>query len=245
MENWLLIAVGVFLLAMVLYGHHKGFIYMVVTLAALVLSLAVVKVAVPEVTTFLKEKTPVYEKIQNQIERNLGLDEASQSDSEDSEMSGEEEQPSLQRNLIEQLNLPSDLKEALLENNNNEVYQILGVDQFGDYITNYITVFIINIIAYIFTFIAAYIIVRFIFGCVNLIAHLPVLRGMNQLAGALLGGVEGLIIVWVLFLVITAFSSTPVGVKIMTQIEESEMLSFLYQNNLLHTFVLASMKQIL
>ena len=243
MENWLAILVGGFLLAMVLYGHYKGLIHMAVALVSLVLSLFVVKAVTPEVTVFLRDKTPVYELVQGQLEKGLGLGEEQQE--QDDKLESAEEGPAMQRSLIEGLNLPSNLKEALLENNNNEVYKLLGVERFRDYITNYITIFIINIISYILTFLVVYVLVRFLFGCVNLIARLPILNGMNQLAGAVLGGIEGLLIVWVMFLVITACSGTTVGIDLINQIEGNSFLSFLYQNNLLQIFIMESVKQIL
>ena len=41
-ENWLAIAVGIYLAGMILYGHYKGFIKLSVSAVALVLTLAVV-----------------------------------------------------------------------------------------------------------------------------------------------------------------------------------------------------------
>ena len=38
--------------------------------------------------------------------------------------------PSVQRSIIEEMELPEQLKDALLENNNSEVYEALGVSSF-------------------------------------------------------------------------------------------------------------------
>lgn len=237
MENWLAILVGGFLLGMVLYGHYKGFIHMAVTLTALILSFVAVKVITPDVTVFLKEKTPIYETVKTKMEESFGLD-------EEDIFSEEQGTPAMQREMIENLNIPSELKKVLLENNNNEVYHMLGVNKFGDYIINYITMFVIHIVSYVLTFVVVYILVRFILRCVDLIARLPILNGMNQLAGAALGAAHGLLIVWIAFLMITAFSGTPFGRDMMTSIEENRMLSFLYDNNLLCVIVTESMRHI-
>ncbi len=50
MENWLSIAVAVYLIGMVLYGHYKGFIKLAVSAVALIITFATIHVAMPQVT---------------------------------------------------------------------------------------------------------------------------------------------------------------------------------------------------
>lgn len=242
MENWLVIVVGGFLLAMVLYGHYKGFIHMAVAIVSLILSLVAVRVLMPEVTAYLQEKTPIYEMLQEQIKEKLSLE---FEDSDTEEGNSMEMLSAAQKSMIEELPLPSTLKKSLLENNNSEIYQRLGVEQFGDYVTKYISTFLLQIVAYVLTLILIFIVVRFVLGLVNIIARLPVLNGMNQLAGAVLGGAEGLLIVWLAFLIITIFSGTETGMGIISQIEGNSFLRFLYENNLLQAVVIGSMKYLL
>jgi len=54
-----------------------------------------------------------------------------------------------------------------------------------------------------------------------------------------LGGAEGLIFLWLAFLLITAFSTTEWGMNLNRMIESSSWLSFLYDNNLLAKFVMS------
>ena len=54
MENWLPAVIGIYLLGMVLYGHYKGFIRLAVSMLAMVLSLTLVRAALPAVTGYLK-----------------------------------------------------------------------------------------------------------------------------------------------------------------------------------------------
>ncbi len=62
-EHWLSIGVGIFLLGMVLYGHYRGFVKQAVTMGALVISITVVHVAMPYVSTALKENTGIHQAI--------------------------------------------------------------------------------------------------------------------------------------------------------------------------------------
>lgn len=50
----------------------------------------------------------------------------------------QEDMPAFQRIAIEKLNLPQSMKDALIENNNSEVYQLLGVDHFIEYVSTYL-----------------------------------------------------------------------------------------------------------
>ena len=57
MENWLSIAVAVYLIGMILYGHYKGFIKLAVSLAAVIAALVIVNISMPTETKFVKENT--------------------------------------------------------------------------------------------------------------------------------------------------------------------------------------------
>ena len=49
-----------------------------------------------------------------------------------------------QMNIIENLNLPKSIKKILIENNNNGAYQLLSVDNFEGYISNYLAGVMLN-----------------------------------------------------------------------------------------------------
>ena len=72
--HWLEIAAAVYLLAMVLYGHYKGFIRRAVSAAAMIITLVAVNVAMPYVTNWLKNDTPVYETMKDNMAESIGID---------------------------------------------------------------------------------------------------------------------------------------------------------------------------
>lgn len=72
--HWLEILAAVYLVGMVLYGHYRGFIRLCVSALALVISLVTVRVALPYVTEWLKNDTPVYESIRQGMADTVGLD---------------------------------------------------------------------------------------------------------------------------------------------------------------------------
>lgn len=232
MVNWLSVVVGIYLLGMVLYGHHRGFLRLIVSMLAMVLSLTFVRAALPPVTGYLKENTNLQKTISENMKKSIGL-------GLDENLSAKAfEAPSAQRMIIENLKLPQNLKKALVENNNNEVYQVLGVEEFTDYVGSYLADMILNSAGSVLLFAAIYLFSRLVIKWLNIIARLPVISGINKLAGALLGGLEGLVFLWIACLLITAFSGTEWGLMLTRQIEASKWLSFIYTHNILSQMLL-------
>ena len=229
MNNWLEIAVGVFLLGMILYGHYRGFIRLAVSMVALIATLVIVHAAMPSVTGWMRENTSIQTWVADNVESALGLEKTS-------------EMPAEQRMIIEELKLPDDVKEMLLENNNNQVYQMLGVEAFTEYIGNYLANMVVNLVGYVVLFVAVYFAIRMLMRCLDLMAKLPILSGMNQIAGALLGGIQGLFFIWIASLLITACSSTSWAMALIEQIEASSWLSFLYHYNIVSKLALGILK---
>lgn len=268
-QHWLEILIGAYLLGMVLYGHYKGFIRLAVSAMALLITLITVRVAMPYVTGWLKTETPVYQMVQNGLEKAVGLDELLQgpgqgpdampgeeipegpgtdpsiTDRTPEEFEREEGKPAFERMIIEALNLPDQLKHALIENNNGEVYRTLGVELFRDYIGSYLTNMIVQIVVFLLLFLVVFILIHILVVGLDLVARLPILSGMNKIAGALLGGAEGLFFVWIACLIFTVLSGTEVGILIMKQIDGSPWLSFLYHNNLLAKLALGVIQLVL
>lgn len=238
--RWLEIVVAVYLIGMILYGHYRGFIKLSVSALALVITLVSVHFAMPYVTDWLKNSTPVYEKMKQGIMQSSGLDDMF------AEFGGETGPAKTEeRMIIEGLELPEQLKQLLIENNNNEVYEMMGVELFGDYVGGYLADTFIKIIAFILLFVIVFILLHVAVIWLDLIAKLPILSGMNQIAGAVLGGVEALIFLWIGCLVFTALASTGPGASVMKQIYASPWLSWLYNHNMLTYFVIGLVRGVL
>lgn len=227
--NWLAVVVGVYLISMVLYGHYKGFIRLAVSMASIIVTLFLVNLAMPQVTSYLKDNTAIHTMVESNLKKAFEIDQIS---------SKESELPAQQRTLIEDLKLPKQLKDGLIENNNNEVYQILGVEAFTDYVASYLSGIMINIIGFFLLFILIQVILRILVRWLDIVARLPIISGLNKIAGALLGGLEGLIFLWIACLIVTALSGSEFGMSMINQIESSKWLLFLYDNNIFRTAIM-------
>ena len=185
--HWLEILAAVYLVGMVLYGHYRGFIRLCVSALALVISLVTVRVALPYVTEWLKNDTPVYESIRQGMADAVGLDGLLDGVLDIGEGTGGNGAGIGERRTIEELKLPEQMKRILIENNNREVYQMLGVEQFGDYVGGYLADTVVKAAASILLFAVVFILLHIVAAWLDLIARLPIIKGLNQIAGAVLG----------------------------------------------------------
>lgn len=135
--------------------------------------------------------------------------------------------------MIENSVLPSFLKDAVLENNNTEIYGEMNAANFTEYVAAYISRMVIKILSFLITFLLVFIIVRALMAAVDIIGELPVVGLVNRLAGGVFGIFAALLFVWLGFLVITLTYSTEFGKTCFEMIESSQILTFLYNKNVL------------
>ncbi len=223
-NHWVSILVASYLIGMMLYGHHRGFLHLSISMAALAVSLLAVHFAMPQVREFIKENTGIRQWLQETMISAVGLDELT---NESFVL------PAQQRAMLEGSKLPEILKNILMENNNEEIYKMLGVEAFADYISAYLADRIINTLIFFAMFFSIYLGIRFLIHALDLIARLPVLCGMNQLAGAALGLVLGFVYFWIFCLALNLFIGTEWGQYLLDSIEATSWVSMLYHYNML------------
>lgn len=222
--NWLVIVVAAILVTFAFIGRKVGFIKTVFSIFSIIIALFLTSTISPYVSKSLRGNEKVYEYINEKVEKVVKL------------KVKEKEKVSLseQNKAIDKLSLPDSIKKKLLENkNNDEVYKALKVDNFKEYVNGYITTLVINAIAFIVTYLVVMVILFIICAALNIISKLPLINGLNKTAGLLVGLFEGLLVVWLLCIVLTAFSSTTGGQELFKLIKESQFLSSLYNNNLI------------
>lgn len=221
MENWLLWIVIAFLAFMGIMGLKKGFIKMLFSIVSLIATIILTMIINPRVSDYLKNKTKVYATVQ---EKTCAFIEDTILKTEEGEDSGK---------TIEELPLPDIIKNKLLENNNEGTYSLFGANTLGEYISIYIANIIVNAIAFCATFLVIFIAIRLVVYLLDLLSRLPLINGMNKLLGLALGLLEGLLVLWVFCLVVTACAGTSWGRATLEQIGNNGFLGFIYNNNYL------------
>jgi len=137
-----------------------------------------------------------------------------------------------QTRLIQSLPVPAFLQNLMITYNNSEGYKRLEVSDFGSYIIHFIANVILNIISFVATLLITWVVVWIILRIVDIVTLLPILHSLNRLGGLAIGALQGLMAVWFLFLLISMFSGTRLGMQLLVWIDESTILKPLYESNL-------------
>lgn len=218
-STWLGIGTAALLLLFAFMGYRRGFVKEVVSTFLVILTLVVVWGINPYVKIAL-ENTPVYSRVEKECETFI-------------QDKMEEEAQEKEDSLIESLPLPQSMKSEIAQNNTGEVYQYLQVNTFAEYIARYLASVLLNGISFILSFILASILIGLAVHALDLITKLPILHGINKVAGIAVGGMKGILFVWILLLILTIFCKTPVGKVCMEMVSQDPFLSFLYEKNIL------------
>lgn len=211
MNLMLIIVLGIIILN-ALIGRKVGLIKIVFSLFSFIVALTLTVWISPSINGMLKNNESFYQKTSQKVEDML--------------FKGNEEKTE-QEDIIEGLPLPKSIKESLQENKAKQEANIKS------YVVDHVTGIVINALAFVLTFVIVFIALWVISIALNIISKLPILNQLNKMAGLLVGGLQGVIIVWILFVLLTVFSGTELGKSAIGQINDSTILSFIYNKNFL------------
>ena len=219
--TWLGIAVLALIAAACIMGFRKGFVKEIVSVFFMLISFLLVWAVNPYVNTFVKEYTPVYDTIQDQCQT-LVSEQIGNKKTLDKEE---------QNQVMENMELPDLLKNALVENNTAETYRYLAVSTFTEYISDSLAVMAVNGISFLISFVLSAAVIKLLGFILNVLTKLPVINGINKIAGAAVGGIKCIIFIWIAFLVLTLLCNTTLGQQGMALIQQDAFLNFLYSQN--------------
>lgn len=231
--NILLLVIGIIFAVSIFVGYKKGFLKIALSLAVTVASIFLVAAITPSISSWIQKSTSLGEKVESKLNETLAGSTGT-TDGWAAVLEGSREQ---QIAAIEGVGLPKAIQEMLLENNNHEVYEALGVTTFVEYIGAYITKLIADIIAFLVAWVVVTIISRVLLVFVGILNKVPVIGGINQVAGGVVGLAVGFIIVWVMFIIITLLYNTNLGKTCFENIAASSILTKLYDGNLLMKYI--------
>ena len=220
--NWFPLLVAVFLLGMMLHGHSVGFLRLAVSLAALLITLALVRIALPVAVDYVESDPKIRAVVEQKVREKTGID-ALDSFTIDT--------PEAQEQVIDTLELPESLRRTLKEHNTEEFWEKLGVSRFQEYAANYLSRTVLRLILGILLFFVISIFLRLIMHVLGVFTKLPIVHGLDQIFGAFLGLAEALVLLWIGFLILGAFGKTETGSGIRAIIDRVLWLKILYDVN--------------
>lgn len=228
--NGLLIAVLVVLLCFAISGYRRGFLRLAFSLVSMVVTIVLVSVVTPHVTGFLKENTSIYEELVEQCARRVQI--SAEENVEQNLEDGAETQEA-----VEGLKLPQVWVEKILEKTGSTVNQFVDETGIHRMVGEYLGDWILKGIAFMATFILVSILLKFVIGLLDIIAKLPIIKGINKVLGIVAGLAQGLMVVWLLMFLLAVACTSQVGQQMLVYVEENTILTFLYENNIILHFL--------
>lgn len=211
--NWFLVVIVVFLIISALNGYRLGFVKKLFTTVSFIITIIAASAMAPHVSDFLENNTSIYQSINESV---TGVIEGAYIEDKDN-----------QDEALNEMKVPAIVKSILFDNDKGESI----TESITDYIGKELTDTIMNAISFAISFAVITLVLRTTIFTLDIIANLPIIKGINQYAGLALGAGEGLIIVWLIFLLITVMANTEMGIVLNKYIEDSVFLSFIYNNN--------------
>jgi uncharacterized membrane protein required for colicin V production len=216
-----------------------GFIKSVFSLLSTIAVIIITILVSPLVTNMLKTNETISGAIQGKLEQVIDLSGVAENLSPE-----EEKDPTA---FIDGLNLPESIKNTIkdslagtMEEKKEDAAAFVGdkLNSLEKYICELLTNVILNAIGFFVTFLVTAAGIALLCFVLDLLSKLPVLHQINTVAGVVMGALEGLVVLWIVFIVITMLGSTSFGQACMELISESKILSFLYDSNILSKFLL-------
>lgn len=223
--NWLSVLILAVPVLCVFNGIQRGMVRTAFSVLTVAAALILGSILTPFIGSFLRNEVPIYHIIQEKCQKSI---------TETVEMKLEQQADQEEQNrFIEELPLPDGVKKVLIKNNNAEGYNRLLAESFGEYLSHSIAKIIVGAISWMLAFIVISILMNLLCGVLDSIFSLPVLSLVNRAGGAALGVIQGIFIIWLLYLVITLFWDASWAQDAMEMIMENSITGYLYQHNIL------------
>ncbi len=244
---YLVFCIIAILIMSALIGLKRGIFKTLFGFLAIVLSIVATYFASPYISSVIIEYTEIDNRIEDTIYKKIETD-TQKSVAESLKNAGikddlskltEEETRYILENdpdketqikHIDSLNLPDNIRSIFITNNNDNMYDLLGVTSFYRYIARYTARLIVNVIAFAATFVVLRLVLFLIsFIISRTMEESPVLSGMDRLAGMVLGLGVGVVMVWVFMIVAgiafgSEFDNMVAGNEIVQKINDTNIL---------------------
>lgn len=229
MGTMLLLGVLIFLAVMFYMGFKKGILRILLSFVSTILAFMLAMFLSSPIESFIKNNTSIYNSMKNKmtvyvedyIEEGIDL-----SDIEN------------QKKAIKKLELPSVIKDKLIDENISKDKTDLGVEKFSELIAGSLADILIQAAVVIILYLIIKIVFRVLISVLNIISRLPLIGELNKSLGGILGIVEGVLVLWVLCIALTALSGTDTGEQILSAISSNSFLNFIYSNNIIMKILL-------
>ncbi len=220
----------------VLEGVHKGFLHALGGIAAFFFSWLLGVVLNPLVANSLNNSYDLLNTLSTYVE---GADSLGNIENAKLLVNGLTE--SKLNSIIDHANFTTPFPQLIKLNVTSEAFREEGLRTLGEYTNHTLAIVILNIAAFLLVFVIARLVFGFILNGYDKTVGLPVLKHFDPLLGGGFGLVNGIFLLFALFILVPTFMAVQ-PVKFVQQYLDSSLLgSFFYQSN----FILNSIRGVL
>lgn len=212
-----------------LYGYLRGMVHILFSLVAIFLTIGLATAFAPYTTQVLQTRTPLYHIVKDKCNEYL------QSTVEEQIRPEAGEQNDI---TIFGLKIPEEMQNVFAEETAEQAGDFMEHTGVYEKVSDFVADQVVQRLGWLISFIIILILVSVLIHFLDVIAKLPVLRNINRIGGLVIGLLQGLIIVWILFLVIVLCQGTEWGREMMNSIDRNIFLKILYENNVIERLIL-------
>lgn len=221
---WSVIVVLTFLVLM-LVGYRKGLVGIALSLSATILAVILVAFVSPLISNVIITYTDIDDQISESfVEYILANENVVYKIDEKVEVYDEVQ-------AVADIQLPEVLSEKILENNNVNMYEMLGVTNFYEYVGRYIANWIIKIATFVITMIAVLIFMKMFVFSLLAVTKIPIINEVNKVGGLILGGMSGILILWLFFIMADLMHQMQWSISFLEDVMSHKFLEVLYKSN--------------
>jgi len=230
--NILEIILLIILIVSCIYGWKKGFLRVFFSLVAWIVAIVLVLLINPVVTNGIENYTQIDDRIYTHVEEYFqenGLDIFRNKNSEEMQEKGFD----MPKTALDYIT------DGAVESVDDVVDEVLEASGMYQLIAKSVTHFIVQGIAFVITLFLVVIIIFIIDNLLGLVNFLPSLGGINKYLGIFAGALSALVGTWIFFYIISLFCTNIIGQYFLLLIRGSEVLSYLYDYNLILILITA------
>lgn len=231
--NLLLMSIVALALLLILHGYKRGLFKSAVSMIGIVLAVFLTALIYPYVNSLICQYTQIDESIKMVLVNRFQIDINETGLTRSEEM-----------RMIEEIKLPENVKEWLIENGNKENFQLYGAKGFSDFVAIYLTELVMKGIAYLITSIVLILAVWIFIAVSDILTDIPIVHGIDKFGGVVFGAAQTLVLVWIFFIIITFLSAFEAGAVMMKMIDENAFLTWLYEKNIFLKFMVDILQNI-
>ena len=219
--NWLFVIAGVVMFACMINGYKKGTIKMCLSFGVILLSFLATLLLLPSIREVIIAVTPIDEKIEERYEAIFDIGKPNIENSRINQIQ-----------MLEEADLPSFFKKGLIVNNNYEMYHMLEVNTFKEYVITYLSYMTIQMALLLILWFLLYIIVHAAFYSIPFIEKIQKPDNkLHRIIGMAGGALLGVLWIWILLYIVVLIYPTSVGRMCDLYIESNRVLMFFYSRN--------------